>query len=71
MNCPLENVYVRKDHNIQGAEMVGQVAWTIPRIYATLEDRQADHQSTMVEVEGKIVEQYVYVLLELGLLTII
>ena len=36
---------------------MGQVVMAIPRIYAALEDRQEDHQSTMVEVAGKIVEQ--------------
>ena len=46
--------------------MVGQVARTIPRIYAVLEDRQEDHQSTVVEVEGKIVEQYVSILIDPG-----
>ena len=65
-NCPLENGYVRKSHIIQGVEMVGQVARTVPRIYVALEDLQADHQSTMVEVEGKIVEQSVYVLIDPG-----
>ena len=46
--------------------MVGQVERTIPRIYATLEDHQVDHQSTVVEVEGKIVEQYVSILIDMG-----
>ena len=65
-NCPLENGYVRKSHNIQGAEIVGQVARIVPRIYAALEDYYEDHQSTMVEVEGNIFEQYVYVLIDAG-----
>ena len=65
-NCPLENGYVRKTHNIQGAKTVGQVARTAPRIYAALEDLQADHQSTVVEVEGRIVEQPVSVLIDPG-----
>ena len=39
-----------------------QVARTIPRIYATLEDRQEDHQSIVVEVEGKIAKQSVSIL---------
>ena len=51
--CPLENESVRPAYNIQGAETVDQVA-RVPRIYAALEDHQADHQSTVVEVEGKI-----------------
>ena len=45
---------------------MGQVARTIPRIYAVLEDRQEDHQSTMVEVAGKITKQSFSVLIEPG-----
>ena len=41
-----------------------QVARAIPKIYATLEDLQEDHQSTMVEVAGKIVEQSVSLLID-------
>ena len=40
---------------------MGQVARTIPRIYAALEDRQADNQLNVGEVEGKIVEQSISV----------
>ena len=43
---------------------MGQVARVVPRIYASLEDRQADHQSTVVEVAGKIVEQSVSILID-------
>ena len=43
-----------------------QVERDVPRIYAALEDCQADHQSTVIEVEGKIAEQSVYVLIEPG-----
>ena len=63
-NCPLENEYVRKAHYIQEAKTVGQVARSIPRIYAALEDLQEDHQSTVVEAEGKIAKQYVFVLID-------
>ena len=38
---------------------MGHEASTIPRIYAVLEDCQADHQSIVIEFEGKIIEQYV------------
>ena len=65
-NCPLENESARPAYNIQEAEIVGQVARAVPRIYATLEDRQADHQSTMVEVASNIVEQSVSVLIDPG-----
>ena len=45
---------------------MGQVARAVPRIYAALEDHQADHQSTMVEVAGKIIEQSVSILIDPG-----
>ena len=51
---------------MQEAETVGQIARAVPRIYAALEDRQADHQSTVVEVAGKIVEQFVSILIDHG-----
>ena len=62
----LENEYVRKTHNIQEAETVGQVARVFPRICQSLEDLRADHQSTMFEVAGNIAEQYVSILIEPG-----
>ena len=55
-HCPLENENARPAYNIQEVEIVGQVARVVPRIYAALEDRRADHQSTVVEVVGKIVD---------------
>ena len=61
-NFPLENESVRPAYNIQEAETVGQVARVVPRIYAALED----HQSTVVEVAGKIVEQSISILINPG-----
>ena len=51
-NCPLENESARLAYNIQEAE--------------TVEDRQAYHQSSVVEVAGKIVEQSISILIDLG-----
>ena len=65
-NCPLGNDNARLAYNIQEVEIVGQVSRVVPRIYAALEDRQAVHQSIVVEVAGKIVEQPVSILIELG-----
>ena len=66
LEFPHEEGFVRKAHNIQEVETMGQVARTVPRIYAALEDRQEDHQSTVVEVTGKIIEQSVSILIDLG-----
>ena len=63
-NFPLENESARPTYNIQEAEIMGQVERAIPRIYVSLEDRQEDHQSTMVEFSGKIVEQSVSILID-------
>ena len=43
---------------------MGQVARAVSRIFAALEDRQVDHQSMVVEVAGKIVEQSVSILID-------
>ena len=40
------------------------MARTIPRIYAALEDSQVDHQSTVVEVEGKISKKSISILID-------
>ena len=37
-----------------------------PQIYAALDNHQVDHQSTIVEVGGKIAKQSIYVLIDLG-----
>ena len=65
--CPLENESARPAYNIQEVETMGQVVRAAPRIYAAvLEDSQADHQSSVVEVAGKIVEQSVSILIDPG-----
>ena len=53
-------------YNIQEAQTVGQVARDVPIIYAALEDRQEDHQSTVVEVASKIVKQSTSLLIDPG-----
>ena len=65
-NFPLENESARLAYTIQEAEIVGQVARIVPWIYAALKDRQGDHQSTVVEVAGKIVERSISILIDLG-----
>ena len=64
--CPLKNESARPAYNIQEAEIVGQVARAVPRIYASLEDHHADQQSVVVEVVGKIVEQSLSIFIDPG-----
>jgi hypothetical protein len=51
-------------HNIQEAIMIEDVARIVPRIYATLEDCQVYHESIVVQVEGKILKQYISILID-------
>eukprot|EP00253_Pinus_taeda_P020750 PITA_20750 len=64
-NCP----YRRNSDQVSQvyeASTVGDVARSMPRINATLEDRQADYQPTMIEFEGKIFDKNVSVLVDPG-----
>ena len=45
---------MRNVHNLQEASTVQNVGKNISRIYATLDNRQAENQSNIIEVEGKI-----------------
>jgi hypothetical protein len=46
-NCPNKNKAL---HNIQEATIVNNAACTICKIYASLEDFQADHQFAVIEL---------------------
>ena len=41
-------------HSIQEATIVGDIARIMLRISAALENRQVDHQTSMVKIEGMI-----------------
>ena len=51
---------------VQDSSTVNDIARSIPRINASLEDRQAEHQSTMLEVKAKISNTYVSILIDSG-----
>ena len=46
--------------------IVGDLARTMPRINAALENRQAKYQTSMVEVEGKINQTPIAILIDPG-----
>jgi hypothetical protein len=71
--CKGENLYkyfphkedkIRIIHNLQESTTVEYVGGNIPRIYETLEDRQAEHQSHMIEVEGKTTNHPIVILID-------
>jgi hypothetical protein len=54
IDCPHINDKVRAVHNVQQAETVEDMGKSVPRIYASLDNKQAEFQSHMIEVEGMI-----------------
>jgi hypothetical protein len=53
-------------HSIKKEEAIEDVGKRILSIYAALENRQADYQSHMIEVEGKIDNQPITILFDCG-----
>ena len=64
-NCPHNpNKKMAPISMLQEASIVNDIAKNIPRISVALEDKQADHQSTMLEVESKISNTSVSILID-------
>ena len=51
-------------HNLHEEQNVKDLAITL-QIYAALDGREEDHQATMVEIEGKILNTFVSILIDL------
>ena len=51
---------------MQEASTVNDIDINIPIINVALEDRQVDHQYIMLEVEGKILNTHVSILIDSG-----
>ena len=51
---------------MQEAYIVNDIARNIPIVNVSLEYRQVDHQSTMLEVEGKVLNIHVSILIDSG-----
>jgi len=44
----------------------GDVSHSIPRIYAAMDNMQAYHQTSIIEMDGKLCDQVVSILIDLG-----
>ena len=58
------NIKIPTLNILQVASIVNDTAQNIPRINVALEDRQTDHQSTVLEVEGKILNTSASILID-------
>ena len=53
-------------HNVQWADTVEDMNKSMPRIYVALDNKQAEFQFDMIEVEGKINDQPIAILIDSG-----
>jgi hypothetical protein len=56
----------RRVYNIQEATTINDVARSMPHIYAAMDNKQADHQASVVEMEGMISNHLVSILIDPG-----
>ena len=64
-NCPcLIATNIAIVHNLQKALTVGDMGISLHQINATIDGRQDDHQSSMVEIEGKIHDTLIPILID-------
>jgi len=63
-DCPHEKHDNRRVHNVQEEATINDVVRSMSRIYATIENRQADHPASMVELEGIIANQPISILID-------
>ena len=63
---PHKGERMRTVHNIQEAEILEYMDKSMLRIYAALDNKQAKYQSPMIEVEGKIDNHPITILIDYG-----
>jgi hypothetical protein len=65
-DCPHRKDKARTVHTVQQAETVEDMGSRMPRIYAALDNKQAEFQSHMIEVEGMINNRPLVILIDSG-----
>jgi hypothetical protein len=53
-------------HNIQKAETLKDMGGSMPRIYASLDEKKEEYQSPMIKVEGNIYNHPIEILIDYG-----
>jgi hypothetical protein len=63
---PHKDEKVRIVHNVQQVETMEDMGRNVPRIYVALDNKQSEFHSHMIEVEGKIKNQHIVILIDSG-----
>ena len=64
--CPHWGKKIKNKHSIKQEETIEYVGIFMPRIYSTLDNRQEEYQSHMIEVECNIDNQPISILIDYG-----
>jgi hypothetical protein len=64
--CPHIGEKVRTFHNVQQDETMEDMGRNVPRIYASLDNKQEEYQSHMIEVQVMINNQSIAILIDSG-----
>jgi hypothetical protein len=65
-DCPQRGEKPRTAHNVKQDVIVEGMGKNVPRIYATLDNKKTEFQLHMIEVEGKITDQPIAILIDSG-----
>jgi hypothetical protein len=65
-DCPHRQQNSQRIYNVQEVTTVNDMARSVPQIYAALDNKQADHQALVVEMEGMITNHLVSILIDPG-----
>jgi hypothetical protein len=57
---------MRTMHNLQEVDTMKDMGRSVPRIYVALDKKQADYKSHMIEMERKIDNQPIAILIDFG-----
>lgn len=65
-DCPQNQGGRPQIYSSQEKHIVGDVGQSVPRIHGTVDNKQVGHQASVIEMDGKICDQVIYVMIDLG-----
>ena len=65
-DCHVRMKNINNVHTIQEDTTMGDIARSVPRISTALENRQANLQTSMVEIEGMLKDKLISILIDRG-----
>ena len=64
--CPQYQGVRPQIYSVHEALIIGDVGQRVPHIYAALDNKQEDHQTSIIEMNGKLCDQVISILIDPG-----